>query len=101
MPVGTYALSFDLGASYRSSVGVGFPNNPYTTQDAYTLVNGAIGFGADDGSWRLSVFGKNLTDEEYVAVMIATPLGGAPMNISQFIPYEARRIVGLSLDVNF
>ena len=91
----------DLGVSYRSKMGMAFPNDPATVQDTLTLVNGAIGVAAADGRWKLAVFGKNLTDQVYNQVMFATPFGAAPGNYSQFIPYEARRIVGVSLDLAY
>ncbi|KRA59220.1 hypothetical protein ASD79_11000 [Caulobacter sp. Root655] len=91
----------DLGVSYRSKMGMAFPNDPATVQDSLTLVNGAIGVAAADGRWKLAVFGKNLTDQVYNQVMFATPFGAAPGNYSQFIPYEARRIVGVSLDLAY
>jgi iron complex outermembrane receptor protein len=94
-------LTADLGVSYRSKMGMAFPNDPATVQDSLTLVNGAIGVAAADGRWKLSVFGKNLTDKVYNQVMFATPFGAGPGNYSQFIPYEARRIVGVSLDLAY
>jgi len=95
------ALFFDLGVNYRSKMGIAFPNDPNTIEDGLTLVNASIGFSAQDGRWKLALFGKNLTDEHYAAVIFPTPLGAAPRNYSQFIPYEAQRIVGVSLDVFF
>jgi iron complex outermembrane receptor protein len=94
-------LQADLGVSYRSRMGMAFPADPATIQGALTLVNGAVGVAAADGRWKLAVFGKNLTDEVYNQVMFATPFGAAPGNYSQFIPYEARRIVGVSLDLAY
>jgi iron complex outermembrane receptor protein len=95
------ALFFDLGVSYRSKMGIAFPNDPNTIADGLTLVNASIGFAAEDERWKLALFGKNLTDEHYAAAIFPTPLGAAPRNYSQFIPYEAQRIVGVSLDVSF
>jgi len=96
-----YRWSADVGANYRDKTGLQFPNSPYTIQSAYTLVGASVGFGASDASWKLALWGKNLTDEHYAVVMFPTPFGTAPQNVSQFIPYEARRVVGLSLDVKF
>jgi len=98
---GALKLQVDLGVSYRSRMGMAFPNDPAAIQDSLTLVNGAIGVAAADGRWKMAVFGKNLTDRIYNQVMFATPFGAAPGNYSQFIPYEARRIVGVSLDLAY
>jgi outer membrane receptor protein involved in Fe transport len=38
---------------------------PSFEQDAITLVNGSVGVGAEDGSWSLQLWGRNLTDETY------------------------------------
>jgi iron complex outermembrane receptor protein len=95
------AVFFDLGVNYRSKMGIAFPNDPNTIEPGLTLVNASIGFSGQDDRWKLALFGKNLTDEHYAAVIFPTPLGAAPRNYSQFIPYEAQRILGVSLDVFF
>jgi iron complex outermembrane recepter protein len=103
MPVAgdAYRLGMNLSASYRDTAFLQFPNSPFTIQSGYALVNAALSFGASDGSWQMSLYGKNLADKEYVLLMFPTPFGTAPGNISHFVPYEARRVVGLSLDVSF
>lgn len=39
---------------------------PFANQEAYTLFNASVGFGPDDGGWQVQLWGRNLTDEEYV-----------------------------------
>ena len=78
-----------------------FPNDPNLEQDGYSLVNAAVGLAGSEGRWKLSLFGKNLTDERYSLVYFSTPFGAAPGAYSQFIPYEAQRVVGVSLDLDF
>ncbi len=95
------ALFVDLGVSYRSKMGIEFPNDPNTIAAGLTLLNASIGVSGQNGLWKLAVFGKNLTDRHYAAAIFPTPLGAAPRNYSQFIPYEARRVVGVSVDVSF
>jgi iron complex outermembrane receptor protein len=41
-------------------------NTPSLRQDAYALVNASIGYQTGNGRWRLTLFGQNLTDEEYI-----------------------------------
>ena len=41
--------------------------------DAYALVNGRIGIVGNDGQWELSVFGENITDEEYFLSAFTVP----------------------------
>lgn len=94
-------MSFDLGASFRSKALMAFPNDPSTIQKGYTLWNAAVGLGSPDGNWKVSVFGKNLTDERYTIVNFSTPFGAAANSYSQFIPAEAQRTVGVSLDLAY
>lgn len=103
MPVAgdAYRFGINASASYRDTAGLQFPNSPFTIQSGYALINAALSFGASDRSWQLSLYGKNLADKEYALLMFPTPFGTPPGNISHFIPYDARRVVGLSLDVSF
>ena len=48
----------------------------------------------------MSLYGKNLLDENFVSVIFATPFGTA-QSLSQFHPYEARRSIGVAVDVRF
>jgi len=93
--------TFDVGASLRSSALMSFPNDPSTRRGGYTLWNAAVGVGPQDGRWKLTVFGKNLTDERYSVIDFGTPFGGPAGSYSQFIPAEAKRTVGLALDVRY
>jgi len=102
-PVGDgLRLTLDGGASYRSKSLIAFPNNPRTEQKGYMVVNAAVGFGPQDGRWKASVFAKNLLDEFYRSAMFSTPFGSADgRGLSQFQVYEAQRVVGVALDVDF
>lgn len=42
--------------------------DPRTFHDDYTLFNASVGLSSADGVWSLSLWGKNLTDEDYVSV---------------------------------
>lgn len=50
--------------------------NPQSIQAAYQLFNARIGVRADDKSWELSAFGRNLGDEGYCRAIFAQPFGG-------------------------
>jgi len=54
-----------VGLSYRSEVYMNAINTPSLLQDSYTLVNASIGYETGDGRWRFTLFGQNLTDEDY------------------------------------
>ncbi len=52
--------------SYRDDVFF-FPDlDPELVADAYTVVNGSIGFSSETGNWDIILWGKNLLDEEYL-----------------------------------
>lgn len=93
-------LYLDGNLNYRSEMQVSSPENPNTYQDGFALLNGAVGLGSSNDRWKLSLFARNLTDEFYVARRFPTPLG-AVGSLSNVSPYEARRIVGVSLDVKY
>jgi outer membrane receptor protein involved in Fe transport len=82
------------GASYRRPLGSrlalhvavdGYYSDPYfvaptlderQVQEAYYKVNGRIGIGDPDGSWDVSVIGKNVLNERILPYGNDTPLAG-------------------------
>ena len=52
------------GASYKSESSADFESDPLFDIDAYTLVDLRAGVRSDNG-WRLTFWGKNVTDEYY------------------------------------
>ena len=93
--------TLDLGANLRGSELMSFPNDPSEKRKGYTLINASIGVGPENRAWKLSVFGRNLTDERYSVVDFSTPFGGASGSYSQFIPAEAQRTIGVALDLRY
>jgi iron complex outermembrane receptor protein len=64
------ALSARLDATYKDSFVFHPFNNQYDSTDSRTLIDGRVSLndvaiGKDSGALRLSLWGKNLTDEEY------------------------------------
>jgi iron complex outermembrane receptor protein len=92
-----------VGANYyyRDDVTFSAAGDPNTVQKAYGLIGAQIGIGGADDSWRLTIFGRNLGDENFVNNIIGQPVLGAAGVYSQFPSADARRIVGVSLDVKF
>jgi iron complex outermembrane receptor protein len=74
---------------------------PEFLQPDRTLINASVGIGPEDGRWRLAVFARNLTDQNYFTTLTQTPFGVAPVSLSQYPLYEAHRIVGASLAYKF
>ncbi|GIX29760.1 MAG: TonB-dependent receptor [Porticoccaceae bacterium] len=73
-----------LAYSWRDSFYTDFRNDPFLRQDSYGLLDGSITYLAPDGKVEVSVFGKNLTDEEFfdyaanVATLDSARWGGFP-----------------------
>jgi iron complex outermembrane receptor protein len=59
----TWFLQAD--ASYQSSAYLDSSLDPRSHQAAYTLYDASAGISGADGKWRLSVWGKNLSDHRY------------------------------------
>ena len=71
---------------------------PSLVQDSFTLLNGSIAVGAQDGAWSLQLWGRNLTDEQYFRggfFSVGTP--GPSTNAYPSNP----RTYGLSLRARF
>ena len=77
-PVGASLLfRANLGAKYTSEYNTGSNLDRRKIQDAYTLVNARIGFGAEDEGWMVEAWAQNLTDEEYYQVAFDATLQGS------------------------
>ncbi|MGH8179063.1 MAG: TonB-dependent receptor [Steroidobacter sp.] len=80
-PVGANLLfRANLGAKYMSEYNTGSSLDPLKIQDAYTLVNARLGFGADDESWMIEAWSQNVTDEEYYQVAFDGTLQGGTID---------------------
>ena len=72
-------------------------NTEITAQDAYTLVGARAGFLSQDERWEISVWGKNLSDEQYLTFMLdLSPDFGLYQGIA-----GAPRTYGASLSYRF
>jgi iron complex outermembrane recepter protein len=54
--------------SYRSEYFTAQDNDPVSEQDGYWLFNASVGVAAQDGSWSVDLWGKNITDEEVLNI---------------------------------
>jgi outer membrane receptor protein involved in Fe transport len=50
--------------------------DPLQVQEGFQLFNASVGFGAEDGSWQVQVWGRNLADEEYLQGSFDSTLPG-------------------------
>lgn len=74
--------------------------NPNTVQDAYGLLGASIGIGSADQRWRVTLFGRNLLDEEFAA-NIGEAVMGAPGETQQLFTADSRRTVGVELSFSY
>jgi iron complex outermembrane recepter protein len=100
-PLGALEGFFGINYYYRGDVSFSAAGDPNAREEAYGLLGAKLGIGSQNDRWRLTVFGRNLTDENFVNNIIGQPVLGAPGVYSQFPSADARRIVGVSLDLKF
>jgi len=67
----------NIGARYTSEYNTGSNLDPRKIQDAMTLVNLRLGFGAADEKWMVELWSLNVTDEEYYQVLFDATLQGS------------------------
>jgi outer membrane receptor protein involved in Fe transport len=77
-PIGSnFLFRSNIGAKYTSEYNTGSNLDPRKLQDALTLINARIGFGAADESWMVELWSQNLTDEKYYQVAFDATLQGS------------------------
>ena len=74
---------------YFGDFNPGGDQDPAKAVDAFTIINASLGIGNPDGVWDLTLWGKNITDEEYAQGMfnsVAQPgsLSGYPNDPSLY-----------------
>jgi iron complex outermembrane recepter protein len=74
---GNHVLRSNISAKYNSSYNTGSNLDPRKLQDAYTVVNARIGYGAADDFWMIEAWAMNLFDEKYMQVAFDSPLQGS------------------------
>lgn len=106
-PVGNNLLfRGNIGARYTSEYNTGSNLDPRKMQDAMTLVNARVGFGAADEKWMVELWALNVTDEEYYQVLFdatlqgsSTTAGGSQSTLNGFL--GAPRTYGVTARFKF
>lgn len=76
-PIGAnLALRIGLDLYYTDDYFVAPTIDPKQKQDSYAKLNGRVGIGDADGSWDVSLIGKNLFNEKVLPYGNDTPLAG-------------------------
>ena len=97
---------FNLGAKYMADYNTGSDLDDEKHQDAYTILNARVGFGANDKRWMVELWATNLTDEDYVQVGFDGPLQNvSPVPGNPFNTYNgflgAPRMCGVTLRLHY
>ena len=91
------------GGQYRVAV-------QQAPESGYTKLGAQIGLGSEDGKWRVSIIGDNLTDERIKVIGGTIPLartfvrlasGGALDGIAYDAIYARPRNIAIKLDYTF
>ncbi|MGV3482508.1 MAG: TonB-dependent receptor [Sphingobium sp.] len=94
---GDLKIGGTINYNYRSKQMIGFPNAVDAIEPGYGLLGGAISLSDVNDAWKVSVFGKNLTDENFRTFAFNSSNG----TLNQYRVYESRRIIGVAFDVAF
>lgn len=97
--IATPDLPFDIGLnsgiSWQSKTQYDIDQSPLAVQKAYGVWDASVSFVDHKDRYRVSLVGKNLTDQYYTSIKIP---GGY---VRQQVPRDAERYFGLTLRANF
>ncbi|ARN75502.1 TonB-dependent receptor [Oceanicoccus sagamiensis] len=89
------SLDLNTNATYTDSFYNDIINSESSKHEEVTLLNASVSYIADDEKLRVSVFGRNLTDEEYQTS------GLSVANLWNFSTYGNPATYGLEVEVKF
>ncbi|KGB53088.1 TonB-dependent receptor [Sphingopyxis sp. LC81] len=73
--------------------------DPKAEITSYGLLNGTLGIGAEDGSWRFGIYARNLLDKRFYAPYAAGVIN--PGGYAKIVMPEAFRTIGGTLSFRF
>ncbi len=88
-----------LNWAWRSATQVVL-GDPKARVQAYGLLNGSIGIGSDNGSWRFGLYARNLFNKHFFAPYAATPTFN-PGGYLRIMSPEAFRTIGATASFSF
>ena len=80
-----YMLRFNAGAKFNSQYNTGSDEDPRKLQPAYTITDGRIVFGPQNGQWDIEMWADNLFDTHYEQVAFDAGFQNAPTNATGLI----------------
>ena len=100
--VGTNLAGFaQVGVNFQSTMNFSVEQDPLLEQPAYTLVDASIGVKQIDGRYSLTLFVKNLFDENYLTNIGHTSFLGGNTDLVGNFNKDADRYFGATLGVKF
>lgn len=96
MPFTGFAI---LAYTWQDEVQYKLTFDPYTVQDSYGLTDITLGIEDKEGRYQVSIFGKNITDEEFVANWDASP--GTIGRQYARVPRQSQGYYGIKARYNF
>ena len=73
------SLEWYVGAVWswvdEQNVGASSNNNPQSMQDSFSFINARAGLRSVEGNWDITLFGNNLTDEDYCQAIFDQAVG--------------------------
>jgi len=82
--------------AYRGETYYDVFNSDFATQSGYSIINASVALMDSDGDWKLTLWGKNLSGEDYATLAIPPTI-----EPSAGITYGAPRTYGLKVELNF
>jgi iron complex outermembrane receptor protein len=93
-------MAVDAGANWawrsKTQAVIGDPNAEIMS---YGLLNGTLGFGAEDGGWRIGIYARNLLDKRFYAPYTAGTIN--PGGYVKIVMPEAFRTIGGTASFRF
>lgn len=99
-----WAAAAQINISYQSSQLFAIEQDPLLAQKAYTLVDASLAFTAPGDRYRLTVFVKNLLDQDYYSSMAHSSLlssAATPTDLVANYSKNSGRYVGATLEARF
>jgi iron complex outermembrane receptor protein len=88
--------------NWRSDFNLANTGDPITEVDSYGVLNGSLGISTADGRWQFSLWGRNLTDEDFPFSIFNTPFGSnLGGDYSQVPTIENERRFGIAVSFQY
>ncbi|CCW18300.1 TonB-dependent receptor [Sphingobium indicum BiD32] len=101
IPGTDFAGFAQIGVNFQSAMNFSVEQDPLLEQPAYTLVDASIGVKQLDGRYSLTLFVKNLFDENYLTSIGHTSFLGGNYDLVGTFNKDADRYFGATLGVKF